>query len=51
MTNMLTHNLGYKQQYNRHLIMNNRLGVTNCKCELYCSENAILKEKLQERFK
>lgn len=51
MTNMLTHNLGYIQQYNRHLIRNKRNGVTNCQCALYCAPNAIVKNKLEKRFK
>jgi hypothetical protein len=46
MTNMLTDNLGYIQQYNRHLMHNNRLGVTNCQCALWCAPNAMYSEKV-----
>ena len=46
MTNILTKNLGYIQQYNRHLMHNNRLGVTNCQCKLYCAENAKYADKV-----
>ena len=46
MTNMLTHNLGYIQQYNRHLMHNNRLGVTNCQCALSCAPNATYADKV-----
>jgi hypothetical protein len=48
MTNILTHNLGYIQQYNRHLMFNNRIGLTNCKCELYCAENARYSDKIKK---
>ena len=51
MTNMLTHNLGYIQQYNRHLMLNNRNGVTNCQCKLYCAPDATVAEKLKKEFK
>jgi hypothetical protein len=46
MTNILTHNLGYIQQYNRHLMFNNRNGLINCQCPLWCAPNAIYAEKV-----
>ena len=48
MTNMLTHNLGYIQQYNRHLMHNNRIGLTNCQCKLYCAPDAIHADKVNK---
>ena len=48
MTNMLTHNLGYIQQYNRHLMHNNRLGVTNCQCALWCAPDAKHADKVNK---
>ena len=46
MTNILTHNLGYIQQYNRHLMHNYRLGVTSCQCALWCAPNAMYADKV-----
>jgi hypothetical protein len=48
MTNILTHNLGYIQQYNRHLMLNNRNGLTNCQCKLYCASDAMYSEKIKK---
>ena len=46
MTNMLTHNLGYIQQYQNHVRMNALNGKENCQCKLYCGESAIYADKI-----
>jgi len=48
MTNILTDNLGYIQQYNRHILWNNRIGLTNCQCKLYCASDAKYIDKIKK---
>lgn len=46
MTNLVTKNFGYTQQYMRHVRDLRRDGRTSCSCKLWCSESAMYADKV-----
>lgn len=46
MTNLLTKNFGYTQQYLRHVRGLRLDGRTSCSCKLWCADDAMYADKV-----